>query len=369
MILNGDPQLKIFSNENEITPMIIQELLRKSKSLEHVEVKGIKITRTFSTLTSNICLIKVNYSNKSHIIAPKSLFLKMSREDYFNPEVIKNEVVFYNTVASQKGVLPIIPCYDAKFDENTGRSHIILEDVSKTHFQTDWPIPPTNINCERHIEGLAKLHAFWWDNERLEEIMDKNDWIKHFDYEKEVKKKERLLQEFLNFIGNRISKPRKNILKISIEYAVRYLWESYVEGENLTLCHGDAHAWNALYPKDDINGNLYFMDWQDVWVFKGASDLAYFMALHWSPERRKRLEALFLRKYHEILKKSGIKDYSWKECYKDYRSAIILFLHDAIVEWWSAKNVPPSVWWYHSERALSAFEDLNCKELIKLKKE
>jgi len=100
LILDGDPQLKIISNEKEITPTVIQELLRKSKSLEHVEIKDIKITRSFSTLTSNICLIKVNYSNKRLIKAPKSLFLKMSKEDYLNLEVIKNEVVFYNTIAS-----------------------------------------------------------------------------------------------------------------------------------------------------------------------------------------------------------------------------------------------------------------------------
>ena len=360
----GDPQLKIISDEKEIIPMVIEELLRNTKSLEHVEVKEIKIFRTFSTNTSNICLIQVKYSNKSLNMAPKALFLKMSKEG-FDPEVLKREVFFYNTVANQMGELPLIPCYDAKYDVNTGRSHILLEDISKTHLQTEWPIPPTNVNCERHIEGLAKLHAFWWDDERLEEFMVKR-W-KHFDYEKEVNYKEKLVQEFLNFIGNRISKPRQNILKKSIEYATRYHWECYIEGKNLTLCHGDAHAWNALYPKDDINGKLYFMDWQDVGVFKGTCDLAYFMGLHWSPERRKRLEKIFLRKYHEILQKSGIRDYSWKECYNDYRSAIIFNLY-TIVSWWSTKNIPASVWWYHSERVLSAFEDLNCNELVKLKK-
>ena len=63
----------------------------------------------------------------------------------------------------------------------------------------------------------------------------------------------------------------------SIEFAVRYLWGCYKEGKNLTLCHGDAHAWNAFYPRDSINGKLYFSDWQSVSVNKGISDLAYFM--------------------------------------------------------------------------------------------
>ena len=346
--------------------MVIEELLRKSKSLEHVEIKDIKITRTFSTLTSNICLIKVNYSNKSLIIAPKSLFLKMSKEGFF-PEVGKREVFFYNTVANQMGALPVIQCYDAKFNENTGRSHILLEEISKTHFQTEYPIPPTYINCERHIEGLAKLHTLWWDEERLEGFMGKNHWSKHFDYEKGVNDHEKVVQKFLNFIGDRISKPSKNILNNSIEYAIRYKWECHKEGKNLTLVHNDAHAWNVLYPKNGIVGKLYFCDWQSYSVNKGIIDLAYFMGIHWSPGRRKRLEKVLLRKYHGILEESGITDYSWKDCYNDYRSAIVVLIHFCVIWQWSSKIVPAIVWWSHLERVLSAFEDLNCNELVKLK--
>ena len=360
--------MKIITNEKEITLMVIEELLHNTKSLEHVEVKEIKITKTFSTLTSNICLIQVKFSDKSPKTAPKRLFLKMSKEE-INPAIGKREVFFYNTIVNQIGELPVIPCYDAKFNENTGRSHILLEDISKTHFQTEYPIPPTNINCERHIEGLAKLHALWWDNKRLEEF--KHGYPKNFDYQKYVKDPEKLVQNFLTFLGDRISKQSQNILTNSIEFAVKKINEWRSEdfiGKNLTLCHNDAHAWNAFYPKDGIEGKLYFSDWQTVSVFKGTCDLAYFMGIHWSPERRRRLENVFLRKYHKILVESGITNYSWKDCYNDYRSAIVTLIYGSIVWFWSIKNVPAIVWWSHLERALSAFEDLNCYELVKLEK-
>ena len=198
--------------------MLIEEILHQTISLEQVEVKGIKINRTQSTNTSNICFIKVKYSNLSPEMAPKRLFLKMSNLSF--PERGKREVIFYNTVANHMGALPLIPCYDAKYDENTGRSHILLEDISKTHFRTEYPIPPTYINCKKHIEGLAKLHALMWDDERLEEFAPKSKihWSKYFDYEKVVKDQEKLVQNFLNFIGDRISKPSQNILNNSIEF-------------------------------------------------------------------------------------------------------------------------------------------------------
>ena len=358
--------MKIITDEKEITPMLIEGILRNTKSLEQVEVKEIKIMRTSSTITSNICFIQVNYSNESPKTAPKRFFLKMSKKEY-DPEVGRKEVIFYNSIANQIGALPVIPCYDAKFNEKTQRWHILLEDISITHFQTEYPLPPTNINCERYIEGLGKLHAFWWDDEHLEEFIGKNHWIKNFDYEKRVNDQEKLLQKFLNFIGNRISKPRKNILNNSIEFTIRYRWECHKEEKNLTLCHGDAHAWNAFYPKGSIDGKLYLSDWQYYHVFKGMADVAYFMGLHWHPERRKRLEKVLLRKYHEILKESGINNYSWEECYNDYRSAIVLSIHLCPIWQWTTKKVPAYVWWYNLENLLSAFEDLNCNELLKLK--
>ena len=61
----------------------------------------------------------------------------------------KREVYFYNNVVNHRGDLPVITCYDTKFNENTGRSHILLEDISETHFEIDYPLPPTYINCER----------------------------------------------------------------------------------------------------------------------------------------------------------------------------------------------------------------------------
>ena len=360
--------MKIITSEKDITPVLIEEILHKSKSLELVEVKEIKINKTLSTHVSNICFFQVKYSKESPKTAPNRFFLKIPKEGF--PEMGKREVFFYNTIANQMDAIPVIPCYDAKFNEKTGRSHILLKDISKTHFQTEYPVPPTYINCERHIEGLANLHSLWWDDKRLEGL--KRGDPKNINYEQNVKDQEKIVQNFLDFIGDRISKKKREILKSTNEFAARKLNELIKEGfnikkgKNLTLCHGDAHAWNAFYPKDSINGKFYLYDWQLVGVFNATLDLAYFMGLHWSPQRRKRLENVLLRKYHKLLEESGIANYPWEECYNDYRTSIVLLIYGVIIRQWSTKNFPATVWWPHLERVLSAFEDLNCNEVVKI---
>ena len=72
--------MKIITDEKEITPVLIEEILHKKKSLEQVEVKEININKKASTITSNICFIEVKYSNESPDTAPKRFFLKMSKE-------------------------------------------------------------------------------------------------------------------------------------------------------------------------------------------------------------------------------------------------------------------------------------------------
>ena len=79
----------------------------------------------------------------------------------------KTEVEFYTTVVHAMRDPATVRCYDAVYAPATGQSHVLLEDVSDTHFQPEWPLPPTQQHCEAVMECLATLHAFWWEHPRL----------------------------------------------------------------------------------------------------------------------------------------------------------------------------------------------------------
>ena len=69
--------------------------------------------------------------------------------------------------------MPILNCYEAVFSEESGLSHIILENISKTHETLPglpFGLAPSKQHFEKAIESLAQIHAFWWDNKNIKEL-------------------------------------------------------------------------------------------------------------------------------------------------------------------------------------------------------
>ena len=79
--------------------------------------------------------------------------------------------------------------------------------------------------------------------------------------------------------------------------------------QNLSVVHGDAHVWNVFLPNDDGEHGARLFDWDGWRIGLPATDLAYMMATHWYPERRRRFERPLLDHYHATLLASGVKGY------------------------------------------------------------
>lgn len=59
-------------------------------------------------------------------------------------------------------------CFEAIDATDMTAWHLLLEDLSDTHFiATEWPLPPTLAQCEIIVQALARFHALWWDSPRL----------------------------------------------------------------------------------------------------------------------------------------------------------------------------------------------------------
>ena len=94
----------------------------------------------------------------------------------------------------------------------------------------------------------------------------------------------------------------------------------------------------------------------------GPRDLAYMMTLFWYPEHRARMEETLLRRYHRGLLAGGVGDYTWDECWDDYRWSAIRNIFIPILQW--TRGQPGWLWWSQLEKSLAAFEDLRCVELV-----
>lgn len=348
----------------EATAEWLTGVLRARAVLRRGRATTVRSTR-HPTLASIATHLEIAYSKGATRTAPVRLFLKLEAPDErAGPAGGGREVEFYTAVADAAGDLPVVPCYDAAHCAEDGRSHLLLADLSATHGQPAWPLPPFRGQCEQAVECIARLHAVFWEHPRL------GRGIGAAPSQARLRDGGRHLEEtfrgFADFLGDRLPAAGRALYE-RVLAALPALWDRryhdlYDRRRALTLLHGDAHFWSFLYPREPGRDGLRIIDWQAWRPGRGSDDLAYMIALHWYPDRRKALETDLLRRYHEALLRHGVAGYGWDACWTDYRISAAGNLCIPLWQW--SVGVPPNVWWPHLERALLAFEDLGCRELL-----
>jgi len=105
---------------------------------------------------------------------------------------------------------------------------------------------------------------------------------------------DKVFARFVDITGDRLSPERRRRCERMLA-GRRVLARRLVTNKDLTLVHGDAHVGNMLYPREGSGDRVRFVDWE-IWRTRpGAWDLAYLMAVHWFPERRRSFEDRLLQ--------------------------------------------------------------------------
>jgi phosphotransferase family enzyme len=337
----------------------LTERLRASGVLPRGRVTRIHAAPPRTTVLSSVQPFRLEYSPDAPATAPARLLLKAARggrDGGLQPPGAR-EVAFYRQVAPLMPGGPFPRCYDAEFSSGCG--HVLLDDLSDTHMViTDWPLPPSTEACERIVDTWAAFHAFWWGHPRLgKDVGAFRDGAALTNIVADVRRRYACFAEAL---GDRLWPAARTTYNRVYEVAERLntperLYSTY------TVVHGDAHVWNLLYPRGGAAG-IVFIDW-DAWrVGRAALDLAYMMAVHWFPERRARLEAPLLERYHAGLRAHGVTAYGIDRLWEDYRLSVIA--HLSIPVWQHSLKIPPRVWWPHLHCIVAAFDDLGCAALL-----
>lgn len=347
----------LITDGDQITPDWLTRVLQKEGCINQAEVIMVQKS-SWSTTTSIISRLELSYSDDAPKSAPSQLFLKISKPDV-SSRFGKKEVRFYNTIADAMIDSPLVRCYDAVYSPKTGKSHLLLDDLSETHFQAEFPLPPCKPQCEQVIDCLAGFHAFWWEHPRLGkdigELPTENS-IRNY-----IVDIEKTLPGFMDFLGDRLSIYRRRLYKRALS-SLSSLLRHLTEGKNLTLSHGDAGLKNFLYPYNPDKDKVRIIDWQFWNINVGVNDLAFMIALQWYPERRRSMEGDLLRRYHDELLQHGVEGYGWDDCWYDYRVMVIHNLFTPVWQW-SAK-LRPGIWWPNLESIVLAFQDLEGAELF-----
>jgi hypothetical protein len=312
-------------------------------------------------LLSRVVRLRLDYEGAA-AAAPRSLILKIALPGpgITGPYVQgEREVAFYGKIApaTPAGLVP--RCFDAAWQAETRQWHLLLEDLTDTHeIATPWPMPPDEKMCRRMVQTLARFHAAWWDDPRLGgEIGTRLDAE---TARQAMQSHAGAFERFADHLGDRLSPERRQLYERFFA-AADGLQARVLTHRNVTLVHGDAHVWNCFVPKDGSDDLRYF-DW-DTWrIGLPSSDLAYMMATHWYPERRRRFERPLLDHYCAALLAHGVQGYDRAALAEDYRRSVLMQLLMPVLQW--SIGIPAFVWWSHLERITAAIDDLDCRVLL-----
>jgi hypothetical protein len=367
---------EIITRPGQVTPEWLSDVLAKTRCLDRTGARVLSVQPVARPLDvepwfADISFLRVCYAGNVPESAPRELVLKVSKPDLSRADLAygEREVAFYTTIAKTMDDPPLACCYDAHYDPETGRSHILLQDLSVTHFQPRPPLPPCGGHCGLFVDSLAQVHAHGWERDwddvgaivqpgadaSVEQLLR---------YPHTMAETAKMLPGFVDSLGDRLSAARRALYeRVLVSWPFPGLSDRLARMRGLTLVHGDAHTRNCLFPRDSSQGRAYIIDWHEWGVGLGSDDLAEMMALWWYPERRARFEEPLLWRYHRRLLERGVKSYDWKQCWDDYRLSVVKSLLTPL--WMHAEGRSPAVWWPILERVVLAFQDLRSVELLR----
>ena len=314
------------------------------------------------TVLSKIMRLRVEYAGAPHG-APELFALKTGHPDRLSAgwDAARHEMAFYTEVAATAAGRFTPRCFDTFADAETKAWHLLLEDLSETHtVPGDWPLPLPLAHCERIVAAHARRQGSCWDTPVIDRFAPNTLWYDAATVQAYQERLEAQVKVFADRLGDTLPAERRDLFARLVEAAPR-LFARYEARHGLTIVQGDAHVWNCFLPRDG-GADVRFFDWDSWRVDVGASDLAYIMAVHWYPDRRRRFEAHLLDHYHEALLAAGVRGYDRASLDADYRFATLWMITWPV--WQEAYGVPPVDWWNNLERVWLAIDDLSCRDLL-----
>ena len=116
-------------------PEYLTDALRRAGALRAGRVCDVVVESSKPTILSRIIRLRLSYDGPA-AGAPASVILKTGLPE--RAETGSNggryEVAFYTQVAAAMPEAPVPRCFDAVWNEDTKDWHLLLEDLTETHF-------------------------------------------------------------------------------------------------------------------------------------------------------------------------------------------------------------------------------------------
>lgn len=350
----------VITDVSRVTTDYLTLALTHAGALSHGAVEQVEIEAGSGTW-SKIAHLRPRYSSDARGELPPTLLLKMCTGTFG-----RSEVDYLTRDYTHVADAPIPRCYDAQFDLSIPAYHLLMDDHTATH-GNNFDVLPTLEYGEALAEAAAALHAPYWRPEQRAALGPIDPPVVQF--ERYLAHSVQGLKPLIVATQDDITDVQRATLHTVFAKHPAAARARLNDSQGLTIIHGDLNPGNILSPSEGARP-IYLIDRQpfdwSLTTWYGVADLAYAMVHWWPIELRRLCEQPVLRRYHMELHKRGVEGYAWEQLWNDYRLMAMLSLYVA-VEWCvlpEDRERMRWVWFPKLEKALTAFNDLQCGELL-----
>ncbi len=305
-----------FTNPEQVTAAALTDVLLRAHCIREAKVEAVSPTRIGHGMVGDNFRFSVFYDREEEA-APRTLVGKFpsANEDSRNAaklySLYLHEIFFYQRVV-QTVDIACPTTYVAEIDVETQDFCLLMEDLGPAEQgdQLGGCSPGTAADV---LLQAAALHAPRWGDRSLQA----QEWLA----------RDPNIRIFIAAYPQLFSVFRERytgILEdrhIAIGEALLRSLPAYYDQHQppWTIVHNDFRLDNMLFKAKGGQLPVVTLDWQTTSFGPGAADASYFLGAGLLEADREKNEKQLVREYHAALRAGGVSDYSWEQCWHDYR--------------------------------------------------
>ena len=362
------PHPPLPEGRESITAEWITQALRLDKENEPMAVTCLAIEEIGSGvgLMGTILRCHLTYAQATEG-RPDSVIVKMASGRHKNLSLArrlglyKREYDFYRLLSADAPINTPQLFY-ADFDDETHRFVLVLEDL-RAMAMVDQFTGADEGQALVAIRAAAKLHGYYWNKEAN---------LIQSGFSLVLNRRRRFL--FQEMYSDHLKTALRNFddyFTPSNRRLAEYLGAGMAQHLKAratmprTLTHGDYRLDNMFFGTTGTD-NFAAIDWQVSGLHSGLRDVSYFLAGSVLPETRRRIEKDALQEYYGLLKGSSIRDFTYEECWRQYRAHILdgLIVLVFVCGGLELEEEDRNLARLGLQRILAATEDLDAEEFL-----
>jgi len=252
---------------------------------------------------------------------PRSVVIKFTSDDPTSSQTGKEMKTYVTETHFYQKIAPMVQisvprCYHADIDQEGLHHIIVMEDMAPG--QQGDQIAGCSVEVARQaVMELTGLHAPTWRDSRWFELLGR---VEDGPFADTKGLYASTLPGFVERFEGALASEHMKIIRapgVADDCPMFNLIN-----DNFALEHYDYRLDNVLIDQSGERPRVTAVDWQSVRVGKPLNDVAYFLGSALEPDVRRSVEEDILREYHDALLRQGVADYSFRQCFDDYRRGV-----------------------------------------------